>query len=168
MEIKEPQFTDVLKLSDAVILAEIVEELPEYTVELISDSSTPEGQIYEKGEKYGLSDNTKFVQYKVKVLEPIAYNPEKAIKAGQDIVISYSSEFKDYMPKFNSGMRIIVPIKEGTGQHDGKYLFTQYGLYYVVQDQYVLSAYPENDSISFTGKTVNYTKQQIKQIYSDN
>ena len=71
---REVGLKGMLDLCDAVIMGEVTEVLPEYSVVLIEGNDTPEGKLYEKGEQLGLQvqDTAMFIQYRVKVIEVIS------------------------------------------------------------------------------------------------
>lgn len=71
---RERGLKEMLSLCDAVILGEVTEALPEYSVVLVEGNDTPEGKIYEKGEQLGLQmqNIASFMQYRVKVAEVIS------------------------------------------------------------------------------------------------
>lgn len=162
---KEPKLEEVLKTVDAVILGEVTEVLPEYSVELITDSDTPEGKIYEKAKQYGMTNTASFIQYRVKVFRDISgISSVESKDIEDDIIISVNSELEGYIPELKPGMKIITPIKKGAGKHEGKYFFSKYGFYYVTEEGYVLSAYVEDGNAEFTGKTLDYLEGKLKEI----
>lgn len=166
IQMKEPKIEEVYSISDTVILGEVVEVLPEYTIELVQGSDTPEGKIYEKWKAYGITNFASFLQYRVKISEDITGNNfDNNEDIGKDIIIAVNSQLKGDVPELLPGMKIITPIKKGKDKHEGKYFFSKYGFYYVTDDGYVLSAFAEDSKNNFTGKTLDFLKSKIKEMF---
>lgn len=178
---RERGLKEMLSLCDAVILGEVTEALPEYSVVLVEGNDTPEGKIYEKGEQLGLQmqNTASFMQYRVKVAEVISAKSsgQGEVDGGQeadidgqaesicgDIIIAVNSQLRGYVPEPEAGMKIVTPVKRGDGKHDGKYFYSRVGFYYVTDDGFVLSAYVEDEDIKFTGRTLEYLKRKIKEM----
>lgn len=164
IDMRKPKLEDLVKRADAFILAEVTEVLPDYTVELITDSDTPEGKLYEKWKEYGMQNTASFMQFKVRVIEDIT--AESSGKEGilGDIVIAMNAQFRGYTPEPEPGMRIVTPVAKGEGKHDGKYFYSKYGFYYVTDDNYVLPAYVEDDGYEFSGKTLDILKRKLMEM----
>lgn len=176
---RERGLKEMLSLCDAVILGEVTEALPEYSVVLVEGNDTPEGKIYEKGEQLGLQmqNTASFMQYRVKVAEVISAKSsgQGEVDGGQeadidgqaesicgDIIIAVNSQLRGYVPEPEAGMKIVTPVKRGEGKHEGKYFYSRVGFYYVTDDGFVLSAYVEDEDNRFTGRTLEYLKRKIK------
>ncbi|HOQ07384.1 MAG TPA: hypothetical protein PK127_01185 [Clostridiales bacterium] len=165
ISMNKPKFDDLVKRADAFILAEVVEVLPEYTIELIEGSETPEGKIYEKGKEYGMENAEPFVQYRVRVIENITGESSgKGEEVRGDIIIAMNAQFKGYAPEPEPGMRIVTPVSKGEGKHEGKYFYSKYGFYYVTDDDYVMSAYVEDHGYKFSGRTLDHLKKKIREL----
>lgn len=90
----------MLDYTDSVIIVEVIQQMQDFSVDLITEPGTPEGNLAEK-------------------LEVSGEQP--------------------YKPEFTSFQ---VAVKKGVGkEQEGSYSFTRYGTYYVVEDDYVLSAF---------------------------
>jgi len=165
IEINKPKLEDLVKRADAFVLAEVVEALPDYTVELIEDSDTPEGKLYEKGKEYGMQNTASFMQFRVRVIENItAESSGKGEDVRGEIIIAMNAQFRGYAPGPEPGMRIVTPVAKGEGKHEGKYFYSKYGFYYVTDDDHVLSAYVEDDGYEFSGRTLDYLKKKLREI----
>lgn len=165
IDMKKPKLEDLVKRADAFVLAEVLEALPEYTVELIEDSDTPEGKLYEKGKEYGMQNTASFMQYRVRVIENITGESSgKGEEVRGDIIIAMNAQFRGYAPEPEPGMRIVTPVSKGEGKHEGKYFYSKYGFYYVTDDDHVLSAYVEDDGYEFTGRTLDHLKKKIREL----
>ena len=178
---RERGLKEMLSLCDAVILGEVTEVLPEYSIVLVEGNDTPEGKLYEKGEQLGLQmqNTASFMQYRVKVTEVISAKSsgQGEVDGGQeadidgqaesicdDIIIAVNSQLRGYVPEPEAGMKIVTPVKRGEGKHEGKYFYSRVGFYYVTDDGFVLSAYVEDEDIKFTGRTLEYLKRKIKEM----
>ncbi len=163
VSMREPRINEIFDRADAVILGEVVEALPEYSIGFVEKgSNTPAEKIYEK---FGMSTTDSFIQYRVKVNEVIAgniFDGEEGSK--RDIIIINNAMFKGFMPELKPGMKIVTPVGKGEDVHEGKYWFSRFGFYYVTEDGYVLSAYNEDEKYKFTGKTLDYLKAKITEL----
>ncbi len=165
IDMRKPKLEDLVKRADAFVLAEVVEALPDYTVELIEDSDTPEGKLYEKGKEYGMQNTASFMQFRVRVIENItAESSGKGEDVRGEIIIAMNAQFRGYAPGPEPGMRIVTPVAKGEGKHEGKYFYSKYGFYYVTDDDHVLSAYVEDDGYEFSGRTLDHLKKKIREL----
>ncbi len=165
VSIKEITLDDIMKTAETLVLAEVIEPLPEYTIQLVDDSDSSEGKLQEKGKEFGLSDTATFISYRIKVMEDLLES-EILHNQSAEITIAVSSEFKEVEPELKPGMRIITPISQGTGKHQGKYLYSKYGLYYVTDHGYVLSAYDEGSGAKLTGQSLEEAKSALRKMHS--
>ena len=135
---KDLTFKEVLDHTDSVIIAEVVKQIPNFTVDLITEAGTPEGMLAEKQKETGVQPyKPEFISFQVNVEEVVA---------GEDVATTinlfYNSDFKGMEPELKPGMKMVVAIKKGVGPEQAdSYSFTRYGTYYVVEGDYVLSAY---------------------------
>ncbi|MNE57576.1 hypothetical protein D3C80_1525480 [compost metagenome] len=112
--------------------------MPDFSVNLITEPGTPERNLAEKLKESGAqSYKPAFTAYQVKVDEVVTCN-----EVGDTINLIYNSDFKGIEPSLQQGMKIVVAVKNGVGEEqEGSYSFTRYGTYYVVEGDYVLSAF---------------------------
>lgn len=164
---REIPFRQVLEVADAVIIAEVVQPNPNFHSELPAEPNTPEGALTDKTNKQDLSPAVyEFVSYQVRVEEVIDGEPVQ-----DTIDLFYNAEFQGFEPQLQSGMKIVTAIMSGTGDgQEGKYSFTRYGTYYIVEEEYVLSAY-EGHSEELTtfasqtnGKRLAHLIRTIKEL----
>ncbi|MEK5058024.1 hypothetical protein BK126_07015 [Paenibacillus sp. FSL H7-0326] len=164
---REIPFQQVLEVADAVIIAEVVQPNPNFHSELFTEPNTPEGALAEKTNKQNLSPAVyEFFSYQVRVEEVIYGETVENI-----IDLFYSSEMKGFEPELEAGMKIVTAIMSGTGdEQEGKYSYTRYGTYYIVDENYVLSAY-EGHSEELTafasqtnGKLLTHLIRTIKEL----
>lgn len=165
LSMKVVTLDDAMKTAETFVFAEVIEQLPEYTINLIDDSNSAEGKIHEKGKEFGMTDTANFIQYKIKVIEDLFESNIFKNNQPEEIIIAVSSEFKDVEPELKPGMKIITPIMQGKGKHQGKYLYYKYGLYYVTDDEYVLAAYDEGSKTVLTGKQIEHAKSALRKMH---
>jgi hypothetical protein len=138
INMREVSFREMMDFGEAVIVAEVVSELPNFSVDLRAEPGTPEGDSAEKDKDAGIGPyKSEFIAYKVKVLQVVT---------GEDVnentFLFYNADFAGMEPELKPGMRIVTVVKKGTaGEQVGGYSFTRYGTYYIVDGDYVLSAY---------------------------
>jgi hypothetical protein len=153
IDLRDITFQEVLEVSDSVIVAEVAQQMPDFTVNLITDPDSPEGKLAGKQEKLGIGFNTRvFSSFQVKVERVVTGE-----KVADTINLFYnSSELKGIEPELKAGMKIVAAIKRGVGkEQQGSYSYTRYGLYYVVEGDYVLTAFegPGAETKDFTRRT---------------
>lgn len=149
----EVPFSHMLEFSQTAVVAEVIEKLPEYTINLIPDENTPEGILNKKHEEMGFSfAEARFTPFKVKVDEIIAGDP-----LSEYVNIYYNSDFINTEPDLAPGTKIVVTLFKAPGHPEGNYSFSKFGTYFVVDNDYVLSAYESKElgEMSFEGKTMN-------------
>ncbi|WP_028544195.1 hypothetical protein [Paenibacillus taiwanensis] len=158
--VKRPSFQEIAKVSESIISAEVIGELPEYEIDLFGQPNTPEFKINEKMKKNGLpTKRATFVQYEVKVLETLNDEPVNG-----NIKLVYNKAFKDAEVDLKKGTKIITVIAKGDTVHEGKHFFTKFGTYYIVDNDYVLSAVDDDFSKKMNGKTVTSLLDEIKSM----
>ncbi|MEO2260434.1 hypothetical protein ABGV43_26385 [Paenibacillus amylolyticus] len=163
-------FEQILEMSDAVIIAEVVKQNPSFQSTLTAEPGTPEGDAAEKDKAQGIEPyKPTFVSYEVKVDEVIVGE-----EVDETTNLFYNADFIGVEPDLEPGMKIVASVKKGTApEQQGSYSFTRYATYYVVDDDYVLSAYQgkSEEMINFTnqtdGKTLNNLVEQIKELWSN-
>lgn len=163
-------FEQILEMSDAVIIAEVVKQNPSFQSTLTAEPGTPEGDAAEKDKAQGIEPyKPTFVSYEVKVDEVIVGE-----EVDETTNLFYNADFIGVEPDLEPGMKIVASVKKGTApEQQGSYSFTRYATYYVVDDDYVLSAYQgkSEEMKNFTnqtdGKTLNNLVEQIKELWSN-
>lgn len=162
-------FEQILEMSDSVIIAEVIKQNPNFNSTLTAEPGTPEGDAAEKDKARGIEPyKPTFVSYQVKVDEVIV---------GEDVEettnLFYNADFVGTEPDLKPGMKIVASVKKGTApEQQGSYSFTRYATYYIVDEDFVLSAYQgENEEMrSFTeqtdGKTLNNLIDQVKELWN--
>lgn len=141
INMREVSFREMIDFGEAVIIAEVMSELPNFRVDLRAERGTPEGDSAVKDRAAGIAPyKPEFIAYKVKVHQVVT---------GEDVnentFLFYNADFAGMEPELKPGMRIVTVVKKGTaGEQVGGYSFTRYGTYYIVDGDYVLSAYEGN------------------------
>jgi hypothetical protein len=149
-----------------VIIAEVIKQNENFQSTLSAEPGTPEGDFAEKDKAQG---KPTFVSYEVKVEEVIV---------GEDVKettnLFYNADFIGVEPDLKPSMRIVTSVKKGTApEQERSYSFTRYATYYVVDENYVISAYQGNtdEMRSFTnqtdGKTLSNLAEQIKELWAN-
>lgn len=154
-----PSFEEIMDRSETVIIGEVVAELPEYTVDLVKPGTVDE-QLEQKMKSKGLpSYQASFKQYEVKVTKQIAGEPVEDV-----IKLAYNADFAGFEPELKSGMSIVTGIAKGQDVHEGRYFFTRFGTYYVVEGRYVLSAVDDEFSKTINGHPLDVLIEHIVKI----
>lgn len=156
-------FKEVLDHTDSVIIAEVIQQMPDISVDLITAPGTPEGNLSAKEQEAGMKPyKPEFTSFQVNVKEVVTGE-----EVENTINLIYNSDFKDIEPNLKPGMKIVVAIKNGVGaQQEGSYSFTRYGTYYVVEGDYVLSAY-EGQSEEMRDFTMQTNGKPLENLISE-
>lgn len=138
INMREVSFREMMDFGEAVIIAEVMSELPNFSVDLTVVPGTPEGDSAEKDRTAGIAPyKPEFIAYKVKVHQVVTGEG-----VNEDTFLFYNADFAGMEPELKPGMRIVTVVKKGTtGEQVEGYSFTRYGTYYIVDGEYVLSAY---------------------------
>lgn len=138
INMREVSFREIMTYGDGVVVAEVMNVLPSFRVELTTEPGTPEQKMADKDRANGFTSyQPEFISYEVKVHEVITGND-----VADDTFLFYNADFAGVEPELKTGMKIIAVVKKGTtGEQLGGYSFTRYGTYYIVDGEYVLAAY---------------------------
>ncbi|MCM3783530.1 hypothetical protein M3231_11130 [Neobacillus mesonae] len=149
---RDVSFAEILEITDAVVIAEVVKQNSNFHTDLTAKEGTPEWHFNEKTKSQGMQPYVpEFISYEVLIEDVLSGEPVE-----DTLDLFYNADFYGYEPDLKPGMRVLTAIMEGTGQNqEGKYSFTRYGTYYIVDDHYVLSAYEGQSEkvISFVAET---------------
>lgn len=163
---KKVTFREIMDFSDAVVVAEVVSVLPDFSMLITTEPDTPERTMTEKQETTGMTPyEAEFVSYKVKVHEVITGGD-----VAKETFLFYNAAFAAFDPKLMPGQRIVTAIKKGVeSEQRGGYYSSRYGTYYIVDGDYVLSAYEgfSNEALEFTKQTNGIKLDQfVKKVRS--
>lgn len=150
-----PTLDQLIGDADTFVYGEIIEDLEIYSKNVLTGIPA----IDEKKERMGYSSEYTFGRYRLRVIE----DTENIFKPGDEIILSFNSEFIDYRPKFEKGMKVVFGVsldQRGTG-------YPTVGTYYVTDDGYALSAFPEEQKTmksrgTYSGVKVEYLLKQLK------
>jgi len=138
INMREVSFREVMAFGDSVVVAEVMNVLPSFRVELRTEPGTPERKMADKDRANGMTPyQPEFISYGVKVHEVVTGDD-----VAEDTFLFYNADFAGVEPELKPGMKIIAVVKKGTAEEQlGGYSFTRYGTYYIVDGEYVLAAY---------------------------
>lgn len=128
---------------------EIIKQLPDYTV-LVED------------EAVGVSAQTEFCQFQVKLISDIS-DTDIVTEEDGTFVITFAKELESSYPALQDGTDAICSIEAASGVHSGKYLFYDRSFYYMDSNM-ALAAYEGDDSPASNLCTENKLVNQIKSI----
>ncbi|GBF75579.1 hypothetical protein PA598K_03997 [Paenibacillus sp. 598K] len=154
-------FQDVFEGVDSVVIGSVVEALPEYSITLPLESEADKA-VDEKNKELGFDPRREFVQYKLKVEKLIAGEA-----VDDEIILSHNAMFVGIEPELKPGMELLLGLSKGMDMHEGKYFFSRYGTYYIVEDDYVLPAYEDQVSKTLTGASLTQLIDTIKSYRND-
>lgn len=166
IQMRDVPFDEILDYSDAVIIAEVLQRDADFKVDLTAEPGTPEADLKEKERQQGGEPyQPTFVSYNVNVRETIVGE-----KVEGHVQLFFNSDFKGVEPDLKPGMNIVVSVKKGTAPaQQGKYSFTRYATYYIVDENYVLSAFQgQTDEMkTFTEQTDGRTLAHLVEIIKE-
>lgn len=93
-------FLEIAEKAESVIIGQVIKQLPQYEVNLISDRLS-------------------FVQYEVAVEKVISGEP-----TADTIYLVHNAMFIGHEPELKSGMRLILGTAAGKDVHEGKHFFS--------------------------------------------
>ncbi|SEK40089.1 hypothetical protein [Paenibacillus sp. OK003] len=163
---KKVTYREIMDFADAVVVAEVVSVLPNFSMVVTTEPDTPVGEMPEKQETTGMTPyEAEFISYKVKVQKVIAGGA-----VAKETFLFYNAAFVGIEPELKPGQRIVTAIKKGVeSEQRGGYSFSRYGTYYIVDGDYVLSAYEgfSNEALEFTKQTNGIRLDQfVKKVRS--
>lgn len=100
--------------------------------------STGDPELDKKRQENGIGDVYSYYSYTISVIE----DSEGIYKAGDKIEIESPTAFINFNPQLSDGMKIVVPIEQ-VSESDTLTYFVAEGMYYVTEDEYVLSVVDE-------------------------
>ena len=136
---------------------EVTKVLPDYTVEVEHETSTTESY----------KTTLLFHQYEVKVHNTIINRTEHELP--ETITLCFADAFSESYPSLAVGTKLVASLEPAKGSHAGSYIFYDNTLFYVTNNDYILSVYTENENdIDLTGYTKHDFIDQISQMLADN
>lgn len=126
---------EVKKQSETFVYGEVIGDPLIYEVAL----STGNSALDSKRATNGITEKYDFYEYEISVID----DSESVYSKGDVITIASNIVFKEYNPQLSNGMKIVVPVVKDD-KKEGRTHYTVDGMYYVTQDEYVISAFDEN------------------------
>lgn len=166
-------------VANAYVVAEVVEMLPDHgeSIPIYPDEMLP--ALAEKEKNLGFTlprmFETTYSSCRFRIIDifyqgdsSFRLDPDQKISRGQVINASanISSELSVPLPDLQSGMQVVMGIMmtpEGFA-YNWDYNFGCSGLYYLVDQKYVLSAYKESALAVFSGYELNQFRHAIQDI----
>ncbi len=146
---------EMINLADTFIYGEVESNMDSYSENI----STGIPDLDEKRAADGISNQVGFYGYTIRIMG----DSEGVCTPGDTIYVSNNADFFDYRPKFEKGMKVVFGVsldQRGTG-------YPTVGTYYVTDDGYALSAFPEEQKTmksrgTYSGVKVEYLLKQLK------
>lgn len=154
-------FDEVIRSSESVIIGRSKGEITHYEVDL-----TPHlrPDLREKAQSPGISNREAFVVHEIEVIRLLAGEP-----VNKTIHLAYNRMFRDYLPDFREGMTFLAGVSEGaTGNHAGRHFFSRYGMYYIVDGEYVLSVVEDEFAERMNGQPLARLIAEVERIREGN
>ena len=153
-----PTLDEYIEFTDCFVYGEVVGDMKTYSK--YASSGIPE--LDEKGRANGITGIETYYEYSVRVLE----DTEGIYQPGDILTIRNNIRFLDYRPKFENGMKIVFGAAGLEERPDITGCMTV-GTYYVTDDGYALSAFPEEQKTmksrgTYSGVKVEYLLKQLK------
>lgn len=150
-----PSFDQVKENADTFVYGTVTGEMSTYTEYISTGSSV----LDTKRQNAGVSDAYTFYEYPISVIEDTA----GLYKAGDCITIAANMVFVDYNPQLSEGMKVVVPVIQDSDK-PGRTQFGVQGMYYVTEEDYVLSAFEESamDMKPMSGMKVGELLKKLK------
>lgn len=153
-----PSLDEAIEDADSFIYGEIIGGMETYSEYI----STGIPALDEKQKRLGHNSATTFYKYTLRVIE----DTEGVYKPGEELTITSNMEYINYKPQFEVGMKIVygtVLSKYNPKETD----YMTVGTYYVTDDGYALSAFPEEQKTmksrgTYSGVKVEYLLKQLK------
>ena len=147
----EPSLDLIYEASDSVLVLEITGDISHRVEDLLTGDAT----LDEKLASHGLPGEVEYFAYPVRVLQ----DEMEIYEEGTELMIYNNAIFEDVTPKLEAGDRISIPLQTGHNKSES-IPFSVFGLYYITNDDYVLSAFNEKDG-AFTGYHLERYLQEV-------
>lgn len=146
-------FQELMEGVDSVIIGQVEEQLPNYEVTLPVTSEADEAI----NKKNGYDQKEQFVQYKLSVDKIISGD-----SVDSEIILAHNTRLIGSEPELKPGMKLILGVVKGVSSHEGKYFSAKSGIYYIVNDSYVLSTFDDESAKIMSGGTLDQLISTIK------
>ncbi|MDE7313883.1 MAG: hypothetical protein K2N87_20035 [Eubacterium sp.] len=134
VDMRIPTMSELKEHVDTFVYGKVEGEMSSYS-QYIS-SGNPE--LDAKRNTNGRDDIFEFYEHTVSIIE----DTSGIYKAGDQISIVSNKIFIDYNPHFSDGMKVVIPSALDK-EVAGRVHYDVYGMYYVTEDGYAISAFEE-------------------------
>lgn len=154
-DVKRATLDECKERSDSFVYGEVIGNAKYYQVSVDLEDDELQGKMKANG-----MDNThEFYEYTISVIDDTQgrYTPDSQITISANILL------KDFNPLLRDGMRVIVPVIPDENVELRNY-YTVYGMFYVTNDGYALSAYEEepNTGSILSGERVEVLMERLQ------
>lgn len=156
VEKRDFTWAEIKKYNDTFIYATIDGEMMTFQRYV----STGDPELDKKRQENGIGDVYTFYEYPITVIE----DTEGLYQPGDKLTMAANTIFLDYNPKLSKGMKMIIPAVPDS-QKETRVQFGLKGMYYVTEDEHVLSAFDESTALmkeKLTGKKVDTLLRELK------
>ena len=158
--IVQQSFERKATLADTYVYVEITSE-PQYFSK--SMKKYMDAQMVEKYKKEGLSTDSTFFEYTAKVLD----DSQGLLKSNASIQMYSSMLFFDSTPPLQVGDRVAVAVMKDE-ERENAYSFAWTTMYYVTEDEHVLSCVKELEGDEKTGIGVDALLEDVRTVRKAN
>lgn len=158
--IVQQSFERKATLADTYVYVEITSE-PQYFSK--SMKKYMDAQMVEKYKKEGLSTDSTFFEYTAKVLD----DSQGLLKSDASIQMYSSMLFFDSTPPLQVGDRVAVAVMKDE-ERENAYSFAWTTMYYVTEDEHVLSCVKELEGDEKTGIGVDALLEDVRTVRKAN
>ena len=158
VSMSEPSLERTIEIVDSFVYGEVMGEMTMYSQYI----STGNAALDKKREANGINNVETFFEYKIRVIE----DTEGEYQPGEEITIVSNAIFIDYDPVLHDGMKMVIPVARNR-ENPSCSGYSVTGMYYVTDDGYALSAFPEEQKTmqargTYSGVKVEYLLKQLK------
>lgn len=155
VSMKIPTISEIKEVYDTFVYGTVKGEMSTYSKNISTGSS----ELDAKRNNNGIGDTFEFYAYTVSVIE----DTSEIYKAGDEISIVSNKEKIDFNPHFSDGMKVVFPAGSENGE-DARVSYSVYGMYYVTEDDYAISAYDETQTMekALSGIKVEELLEELK------
>lgn len=161
-DMMHPSFQKIVSLSTLYVVGEIIDQVEDASTSFMAEPGTPEYRVQQKSSKDGIVEPTiqHYKQYEIKVLRYLAGERTK-----DSIIVRLNAADVGYYPNLTPGLQLILPLGKGKGKHEGVFFTSKAGMFYIVDQKYVLSVMDILPSYQdYQGQPINVVIQEINRI----
>lgn len=146
---------ECIDMSESFVYGKVVGEARKYSVSV----NLGDAELEKKSEDNEIDRVHEFYEYTVSVIG----DTEGKYAPNDKITISANTLMENFNPKLKDGMEVVVPVIQDKNVKSRNY-YTVYGMFYVTDNGYALSAYEENPKgrSALSGEKVDVLMQKLK------